>query len=604
MRKFWRLLRYGRPYVPRMLLGLACVLTVALSNIIWPFVIRFVIDQVLTKERATLSLLGLSLTLSSLQWLNVIFLFLLALYVIRGTIAFVRSYLMSWVGQRILFDLRNQVFQRLQDLPMRFYQTRGTGHIMARITGDVDMIGSVVSSSSIDMLTNIVTVSVTVVILLRFNWQLALMSFLAVPLFAINYRMFIHAITRIWISFRRKWSELYGELHESIAGAQVVKAFAREKYETRMFMKGMRESYTYSVQLARLGTLLGSIAELIAMAGTAFILWYGGHLVLATRHLPEPQRFSPGTLLAFYSLLGQLYYPIVTLSSMNEVIQRALVSADRVFDILDAKSTVEEAPDAIPMPAMKGRVTFDHVSFFYDPEKLVLENIELDVPPGTVVALVGPSGSGKTTLANLIPRFYDPTQGSVEVDGIDLRKVTLRSLRNQIGLVLQESFLFSGTIKDNLRYGRMDASDEEIVQAAMMANAHEFIVKELPEGYDTEVGDRGVRLSGGQKQRIAIARAILRDPRILILDEATSSLDSEAEALIQEALERLMRNRTTFIIAHRLSTVMAAHLIVVLDSGRLVESGSHDQLVAMDGLYSRLYKKQFKIEEETSEWLA
>jgi len=597
MKRFLRLLRYARPYALRMFVGLLCVLSVALSNLVFPQVIRFVLDEVIRKPQPTLRLLGYSLSMSPVGWLNTIFVFLLLLYVARGVISYGRSYLMSWVGQRILFDVRNQVFQRLQELPMRFYQTRGTGHIMARITGDVDMVGSVVTSSTIDMLTNVVTVVAIVILLVQLNWQLALMSFLAVPLFAINYRAFIKAITRIWIAFRRKWSELYGELHESIAGAQVVKAFAQEKYETRMFMKGMRESYTYSVQLARLGTLLGSIAELIAVSGTAFVLWYGGRLVLRGD-------LTPGALVLYYSYLGMLYYPIVTLSSMNEVIQRALVSADRVFDIIDAKSTVEEAPDAVAMPVMKGEVVFDNVSFSYDPEKLVLDGINLDVRPGMVVALVGPSGSGKTTLANLIPRFYDPTQGAVLIDGMDIRKVTLRSLRNQIGLVLQESFLFSGTIKDNLRYGKMDASDEEIVQAAIMANAHDFIVKELPEGYDTEVGDRGVRLSGGQKQRIAIARAILRNPRILILDEATSSLDSEAEELIQDAMQKLMKNRTTFIIAHRLSTVMSADLIVVLEGGKLVESGTHDELVAMDGLYSRLYKKQFKIEEEQSEWLA
>jgi subfamily B ATP-binding cassette protein MsbA len=301
--------------------------------------------------------------------------------------------------------------------------------------------------------------------------------------------------------------------------------------------------------------------------------------------------------------LGMLYSPVVTLSTSNEIIQRGLISAERVFDILDARSTVREAPDAKPLPPVKGQVAFDHVSFSYEPEKLVLDDISVAVEPDTVVALVGPSGSGKTTFSNLIPRFYDPTSGRVLIDGHDIEDVTLHSLRSQIGIVLQETFLFSGTIKDNLRYGRMDATDQEVVEAAMMANAHDFIVKELPEGYDTEVGERGLRLSGGQKQRIAIARAILRDPRILILDEATSSLDSEAEALIQEALERLMRNRTTFVIAHRLSTVMKADLILVLRNGRLIERGTHEQLVAEGGLYGRLYRKQFKIDEQVDSLL-
>jgi subfamily B ATP-binding cassette protein MsbA len=350
------------------------------------------------------------------------------------------------------------------------------------------------------------------------------------------------------------------------------------------------------VRLARVGTLMGSLAGLVSAAGTAVILWYGGSEVIRGR-------LTLQQLIVFNSYLGFLYWPIVALSTTSQVIQRALISADRVFDILDARSTVQEAPDAVPLPTVKGHVVFDHVSFSYEPEKQILTDINVEVQPGMVVALVGPSGSGKTTVANLIPRFYDPTEGSITIDGHDLRKVTLKSLRNQIGIVLQETFLFSGTIKDNLRYGRMDATDKEVVEAAMMANAHDFIVEELPEGYETEVGERGLRLSGGQKQRIAIARAILRDPRILILDEATSSLDSEAEAQIQEALERLMRTRTTFVIAHRLSTVMAADVIMVLEEGKLIEKGTHDELVALNGLYGRLYRKQFKIDEPTDSWL-
>jgi len=574
-------------------LGLLCVAVVAMTHVLMPLITRFVLDDIINSHGrpVRLNLVGIALTLHPLAMLNLIFVLILALYTIQGAVSFVRTYLMSWVGQRVLFDIRNALFQRLQELPMQFYQRRGTGHIMARITGDVDAMGGMITSSSIDLLTNTLTILVIVGILLRWHWKLAVISFVVLPLFAVNYHLFIRYIRAIWVRLRDKWSELYGELHESIAGAQVVKAFSQERYEKRMFFRSMRETYAHTVDLARTGTLMGAISQLLAALGTAVILWYGGAEAVRG-HL------TVGQLVGFMGYLGMLYSPVVTLSTSNEMIQRGLISAERVFDILDARSSVKEDPDAKPLPPVEGRVVFDRVSFGYEPEKLVLDDISVAVQPGMVVALVGPSGSGKTTFANLVPRFYDPTSGRVLIDGRDIRHVTLRSLRSQIGIVLQETFLFSGTIKDNLRYGRMEATDEEIVQAAIMANAHDFIVKELPEGYDSEVGERGLRLSGGQKQRIAIARAILRDPRILILDEATSSLDSEAEALIQQALERLMRTRTTFVIAHRLSTVMKADLILVLREGRLIEQGTHDELVAANGLYGRLYRKQFKLDEE------
>jgi subfamily B ATP-binding cassette protein MsbA len=404
MRNFLRLLRYARPYGVRMALGVMCVAVVALTHVTMPLITRFVFDGIIGSHGhpVTLRLAGLHLTTSPLVMLNLVLLAIVALYTVQGVVSFARTYLMSWVGQRLLFDIRNHVFQRLQELPMQFYQRRGTGLLMARITGDVDAMGGMITSSTIDLFTNTLTVVVIVAILLKWDWRLALISFTVLPLFALNYHLFIRYIRAIWVRLRDKWSELYGELHESIAGAQVVKAFSQERYEKRMFFRSMRETYGHSVDLARAGTLMGGISQLLAALGTAVILWYGGLEVL--RH-----NLTIGQLVSFMGYLGMLYSPVVTLSTSNEIIQRGLISAERVFDIVDARSSVKEDPNADPLPTVKGQVVFDHVSFSYEPEKLVLDDISAAVEPGMVVALVGPSGSGKTTFANLIPRFYDPT---------------------------------------------------------------------------------------------------------------------------------------------------------------------------------------------------
>lgn len=598
--KFVRLLRYGRPYLFRLLTGFFLIVVTAQSGLVMPLVQKFVIDDVLSsakQPKIAKIFFGKSYSCSPFIWLTLVLAFIIAFHLFVGVLSYIRSYLMTWVSQRVLFDMRNQVFAHLQDLSMRFFDTQGVGQIMSRITGDVNSLSNIVTSTTIGIITDAIMFVTMLVILLKWNWPLTLMSLVVLPLFAINYYLFIGKMRVLWRALRHRWAEISGGLYEAVAGARVVKAFHMEKHEERKVFKSMRQTYKYDIQLAKLSTLMGSIAGLFQVIGTGIVLWYGGYLVVKGI-------FTVGTMIAFYSYLSRMYGPMMNLINVNTTIQSTMVSAERVFGLLDSQPTVEEAPDAVPLPEIKGYVNFDNVSFSYDPEKPVLHEVNFEVKPDMMVALVGPSGCGKTTVVNLLARFYDPTSGAIYIDGHDLRKVTIKSVRNQIGVVLQESFLFKGSVADNIRYGRMNATDQEVVRASIDANAHKFIVEDLAEGYETDVGERGGRLSGGQKQRVAIARTILRNPRILILDEATSALDSEAEFQIQEALERLMKGKTTFVIAHRLSTVMKADMIIVLKEGRVVEIGAHAQLVATGGMYSEMFKKQFRIKQEADElWL-
>ncbi|NLB94281.1 MAG: ABC transporter ATP-binding protein [Armatimonadetes bacterium] len=578
MENLRRFARYVFAYKWRVFGALGLILVLQGQGAVIPWLTKTLIDDVIPNRR-----------MEMIKWVLVA---ILGLRLASGVISYWRTYLVSLVGQLVLFDLRNDIFRHLQKLSLSYYEKNQAGKILARVMWDVQNVHQLFSSAFIQLISDTFAIIIFIVILFSMSAKLAFYSILVLPLYAWTFLILRPRIRRASQDVQEKFSYIVGSVSERITGAKVVKSFTRERSEQRRFVGDIREKTTLELDMIKLSTTLGTTSEFISGLGTAIILCYGSYLAIR-----EEAGMTAGRLVQFTSYLAQLYGPIVRVVQVNDVIQRASVALERIFEVLDTKPSVAEKPDAVPLPPVKGHVVVENVSFGYDPDKLVLKGISLDVQPGQMIALVGPSGSGKSTLSNLIPRFYDPIEGRILIDGYDLKDVTLHSLRSQIGIVLQETLLFSGTIRDNLRYGAPEATDEELVAAAKAANAHDFII-EQENGYDTEIGERGMKLSGGQKQRLAIARAILRDPRILILDEATSALDSESEALIQEALERLMRGRTTFVVAHRLSTIMRADRIVVLDKGEIAEMGTHIELLENNGIYARLYIEQFKSQAE------
>jgi subfamily B ATP-binding cassette protein MsbA len=591
MNPFRRFLGYLKPYRWWILQAILLMFMISGLGLVMPMIMRILIDDVLPSTPAEVRQLSLDRALfaHALRNLGLLVAGIMGLRILSGGISFLLNYRIIQLSQRVIFDIRHQLHRHLQRLSMAYYESHQTGRIMARVMYDVDAIQALTTGNLITIVTDTVTLIAVIVLILWMNWKLALLALLVFPLYVLNFLGWRKRIRRTSHRIREKYSRISGSLHEKIAGAKVVKSFTRERSETREFLHDLRENLGLVVMQGQLSTALSIISDLITGLGTATVFLVGGYYVLQGH-------MTIGALIQFNAYLGQLYGPVVRMVQINDVIQRAMVALERVFEVLDTMPDVQDAPDAIRLDRVEGRIVFENVSFGYDPNELVLQNINLEVEPGEMIALVGPSGSGKTTFANLIARFYDPTYGRITLDGVDLRKIRLTSLRQQIGIVLQETFLFTGTIRDNIRYGRPDATEEEIIRAAQAANAHEFIMN-LPDDYDTEIGERGLKLSGGQRQRIAIARVILRDPRILILDEATSSLDSTSEALIQSALDNLMRGRTSFVIAHRLSTIMKANRILVLEHGIVVDSGSHRELIERGGLYARLYEMQFKKDE-------
>jgi subfamily B ATP-binding cassette protein MsbA len=571
------LFAFVAPYRARLVLALLVIVVGSVLGLAGPYTLQFLVDAVFKQNDAAM--------------LNRITLVLILIFALQSVFYFVRGYLLSFIGERVMADLRLRLFEHLQGLSLSYFNEHRTGELVSRLTNDVSTVRAVVTSDISTALSQLLTFVGALILIVITDWRLTLFMLVLIPLLLPLALLFGRRLRKLSEAVQDQLANATTVLEESIAGVRVVQSFTRQRYEVGRFRDSIEKTFTLAMRRIRLSTLFGPTISFLGFAAVVSIFWFGGHEVLAGR-------LTTGQLFMFLILTMTIAGSIGQFTGLWTGLQEALGATKRLFEILDTQTDIADAPDAQPLPRIAGGITFDNVTFSYtdNPHSRILCNVSFDVRPGEILALVGPSGAGKTTTVNLIPRFFDPLQGRVCVDGRDVRSVQVNSLREQIGIVPQETLLFGGTVRENILYGKLDATEAEVIEAARAANAHEFITQ-LAQGYATVVGERGVKLSGGQRQRIAIARAILKNPRILLLDEATSSLDSASEGLVQEALERLMRGRTSLVIAHRLSTIQHADRIAVLDDGELVELGTHDELLARDGLYARLYRMQFKLEQ-------
>ncbi|MEK9172747.1 MAG: lipid A export permease/ATP-binding protein MsbA [Nitrospirota bacterium] len=573
MRLYLRLLDYIRPYWVRLVIAAVCSGAVAALTGGYAWLVRPALDEIFINKNET--------------WLYLLPVALMAVSVLKGICGYGQSYLMIFVGSRVVTDIRQQLFGHLMRLPVGFHLKNPSSRMLSRVINDVNWIQNAVSGVLKDLFQQSLTFLVLLGVILYQNWRLALFSILVIPLSAYPMVRFGNQLRKIATAGQERTADMSTALQETLTGVRIVKGFTREDAEGRRFA-GFNEAYfRTNMKSTQVSSITSPVLEVVGIIGVAGIIWYGGSQVIQGA-------MTPGTFFSFLTAVFLMYTPIKRLASANNTIQQALAAADRVFTVLDVPTEAARDTGTRSLDGVRSAIALHGVSFRYEGvEAWALTDISLTVKPGEVLALVGSSGAGKTTLINLIPRFHDPTTGAILIDGVDLREIRLAALRRQIGIVSQETLLFDDTVGNNIAYGKDEATEEAITDAARAAFAHDFIMK-LPNGYDTLIGENGVRLSGGERQRLAIARALLRNPPILILDEATSSLDTESERMVQMALANLMKGRTTFVIAHRLSTIQRADRIAVLAGGRLVEIGRHEELLAKAGVYHRLHQMQFQ----------
>ena len=554
----------------RLLFGALCSGLMAASTAGTAFLMKPAIDEVFVKQDMTK--------------LKIIPFIVVGLFLLKGLGNYGQEYFMNYVGQGIIKRLRDSLYVHIQDLPFSFFQKEKTGALMSRITHDVNIMRTMVSTAVTGVMRDTLTIIGLTCVILYMDWKLALLAFVVLPLAFYPIVEFGRRVRKVSTGCQESMAELNSFLHETIAGQKIVKAFGMETHEKQRFFQKTDSLFNLEIRAVVARSLTSPIMEFLGGVAVALVIWYGGYQVITGTS-------TPGTFFAFIASVIMMYDPVKKISRLYAIIQEGLAAADRVFDIIERKSDIKEDPHPVVIQPGSHSVAFRNVTFSYDSDP-VLKDINLEVRAGEIMAIVGSSGGGKTTLVNLVPRFYDTTQGAIFVDGIDIRKASIKSLRKQIGIVTQDPILFNDTVRNNIAYGNLKASDEDIINAAKAAYAYDF-VQNFPDKFETNIGELGGRLSGGEKQRICIARALLKDAPILILDEATSSLDSESEMLVQKALENLMQGRTTFVIAHRLSTVVYADRIIVIANGQIMEEGTHQELLSCKGEYCKLYQMQF-----------